>query len=154
MDLLWRPDTPTTASSTALQPVYTTYLWVVGAQLINGTELDQFLIDAEKGTEESMSRLCTGPIFLDGWNQNHQLQDNDRDEAFKPTQTPDSSLLLCTLRQATAGARTRQSGRHLNAMSSADVSGLQLAWASTLKTHTTGSGRSLLTQGSPFLVFY
>lgn len=79
MDLLWRPDTPTTASSTALQPVYTTYLWVVGAQLINGTELDQFLIDAEKGTEESMSRLCTGPIFLDGWNQNHQLQDNDKE---------------------------------------------------------------------------
>jgi hypothetical protein len=45
---------------------YRTYLWVVGAQLINGTELDQFLVDAEKGTEESMSRFGTGPIFLYG----------------------------------------------------------------------------------------
>lgn len=29
-----------------------TYLWVVGTQLINGTELDQLLIDAGKGTEQ------------------------------------------------------------------------------------------------------
>lgn len=43
-----------------------TYLWVVGAQLINGTELDQFLIDAGKGTEQSVSRVCIGPTVLGG----------------------------------------------------------------------------------------
>lgn len=33
-----------------------THLWVVGAQLINGTKLDQFLVDAEKKTASSVSK--------------------------------------------------------------------------------------------------
>lgn len=135
--------------------MYRTYLWVVGAQLINGTELNQFLIDAEKGTEESMSRLCTGPIFLYGTRTTSSRNDDKETQPLNPRDSrwdaASSSLLLCTLREAAARARMRRSGRHLNAMSSVDVSGLQLAWASTLKTHTTASGRSLLTQGSLFL---
>lgn len=31
------------------------YLWVVGAKLVNGTELDQLLVDAEK-TAQALSR--------------------------------------------------------------------------------------------------
>lgn len=81
MDLLRHAVTHTTVSSTALQPVFRTHLWVVGAQLINGTELDQFLVDAEKGKEESMSRLCTGRIVLYGTSTTGSRND---DKEMKP----------------------------------------------------------------------
>lgn len=62
-------------------PEYRTHLWVVGAQLINGTELDQFLVDAEKGAEESMSRLFWSHILV-GTGTSGSAND-DRDEASR-----------------------------------------------------------------------
>lgn len=61
------------------------YLWVVGAQLINCTELDQLLVDAERRTAEGTEQALV-PCLV--WQQ--ILRDQNRlvlgsDRSFKPS---------------------------------------------------------------------